>query len=548
MSVKFQPLKPIPPRTVAIAKAALGKDNIVMKLRDELGTLYQDSDFAELFSLEGQPGICPWRLAMVWVLQYLDNLSDRGAAEAVRTRIDWKYALSLELTDPGFDFSVLSEFRSRLIAGGAETKILNKLLERCQQKGFLKARGKQRSDSTHVLGAIRTLNRLELVGETLRGTLNALAIVAPDWLKGIVSPDWFDRYSLPIQEYRLPKGVEARQKYAETIGRDGMVLLDRIYDHPTSPPWLREIPAVEILRQTWVHQYDVDKGKLRWREAKNLPPAGTRFDSPYDPEARYGHKRSTTWTGYKVHLTETCEDNQVHLITNVETTQAHLADVNQTKPIHQSLADKELLPGQHLVDAGYVDSELLITSQSDYQVQLFGPVRPNSSWQAQTEGAYDLLKFKVNWKKKQVTCPQGKKSITWREKLDKWGNQGIQVRFSRQNCFSCPVRHLCVRSQQEPRTLRLRPQAQHQALRRLRRQQTTPEWKKRYHRRAGVEGTISQGVRAFGLRKARYLGLAKVHLQHILTATAMNLVRLFAWLSEVPLAGTRISRFAAIGS
>ena len=232
----------------------------------------------------------------------------------------------------------------------------------------------------------------------------------------------------------------------------------------------------------------------------------------------------------------------------METTQAHLADVDQTEPIHQSLADKELLPGQHLVDAGYVDSELLVTSQSDYQVQLFGPVRPNSSWQAQTEGAYDHTQFKVNWKKKQVTCPQGKKSITWRSNLDKWGNQGIQVRFSRQNCFSCPVRHLCVRSQQEPRALRLRPQAQHQALKRLRKQQTTPEWKKRYHRRAGVEGTISQGVRAFGLRKARYLGLAKVHLQHILTATAMNLVRLFAWLWEVPLAETRISRFAARGS
>ncbi len=548
MSVRFQPLKPIPPRTVEVAKAALGENNIVIKLRDELGILYRDSDFTKLFSHEGQPGICPWRLAMVCVLQYLDNLSDRGAAEAVRTRIDWKYALSLELTDPGFDFSVLSEFRSRLIEGGAERQLLNKLLEKCQQKGFLKGRGKQRTDSTHVLGAIRTLNRLELVGETLRATLNALAVVAPDWLKGIVSSDWLDRYSLPVQEYHLPKGSEARQKYAETIGNDGMVLLERIYDHPSSPTWLREIPAVEILRQTWVHQYYVDKGKLRWREAENLPPAGTRFNSPYDPEARYGHKRSTTWTGYKVHLTETCEDNQVHLITNVETTQAHLADVDQTEPIHQSLADKELLPRQHLVDAGYVDSELLVKSQSDYQVQLFGPVRPNSSWQAQTEGAYDLLRFKVNWKKKQVTCPEGKKSITWRENLDKWGNQGIQVRFSRQNCLSCPVRHLCVRSQQQPRTLRLRPQAQHDTLRRLRQQQTTPEWKQRYNRRAGVEGTISQGVRGFGLRKARYLGLAKVHLQHILTATAMNLVRLFTWISGVPLAGTRISRFAAIGS
>ena len=141
MCLRFQPLKAIPPQTVEVAKAALGKDNIIIKLRDELGTLSQDSDFAEVFSSEGQPGICPWRLAMVCVLQYLDNLSDRRAAEAVRTRIDWKYALSLELTDPGFDFSVLSEFRSRLIGGGLETKLLEQLLEKCKDKGFLKARG-----------------------------------------------------------------------------------------------------------------------------------------------------------------------------------------------------------------------------------------------------------------------------------------------------------------------------------------------------------------------------------------------------------------------
>ncbi len=356
MSVRFQPLKPIPPRTVAVAKAALGENNIVMKLRDELGTLYRDSDKSELFSHEGQPGISPWRLAMVCVLQYLDNLSDRGAAEAVRTRIDWKYALSLELTDPGFDFSGKSEFRSRLNAVGAETKILDLLLERCQQKGFLKARGKQRTDSTRVFAAIRLLNRLELVGETLRATLNALAVVAPDWLQTIVSPYWFDRYSLPIQEEHLPKGIEARQKYAQTIGRDGMVLLDKIYDDPGSPPWLREIPAVEILRQTWVHQYYVDKGQIRWREAENLPPAGTRFNSPYDPEARYGHKRSTTWVGYKVHLTETCDQQQVHLITNGSTTPAHVNDGSQTEIIHQSLSEKELLPIEHLVDAGYVES------------------------------------------------------------------------------------------------------------------------------------------------------------------------------------------------
>ena len=546
MSLRFQPLQSIPLMTIKVAKAALGDDNLIMKIRNELGTFYTDTDFAELFSDEGQPGICPWRLAMVCVLQYLDNLSDRGAAEAVRTRIDWKYALSLELTDSGFDFSVLSEFRSRLIAGGAERKLLDKLLERCEQKGFLQGRGKQRTDSTHVLGAIRTLNRLELVGETLTATLNALAIVAPDWLKTIVSPDWFDRYSRTVEEYNLPKGIEARRKYAETIGCDGMILLERIYDHPSSPPWLREIPAVEILRRTWVYQYYVNKRKIRWREATDLPPAGTRFNSPYDPEARYGHKRNTTWVGYKVHLTETCDEQQVHLITNVETTPAHLNDGSQTETIHQSLSEKELLPQEHLVDAGYVESVLLVSSDQAYSVQLNGPVRPNCSWQAQTEGGYDLSKFQVDWKQKQVICPQGKRNTIWIPAVDGWGNEGIRVRFRKKDCLACSQRKHCVRSLKEPRTLRLLPQLQQMALQKRRSEQQTEEWQKGYNRRAGIEGTISQGVRAYRLRKAHYLGLAKVHLQHILTATAINLVRLFAWISGVPLGETRISRFAAL--
>jgi transposase len=390
------------------------------------------------------------------------------------------------------------------------------------------------------------LNRLEFVGETLRATLNALAIVAPDWLKTIVSPDWFDRYSQSVQEYGLPQGIEARRIYAETIGRDGMVLLESIYDHPSSPPWLREIPAVEILRRTWVYQYYVNKGKLRWREATDLPPAGTRFNSPYDPEAHYGHKRNTTWVGYKVHLTETCDEQQVHLITNVETTPAHLNDGSQTERIHQSLSEKELLPIEHLVDAGYMESALLVSSEKAYSVQLNGPVRPNCSWQAQTEGGYDLSQFKVDWEQKQVICPQGKRNTIWRPEVDRWDNEGIRVRFRKKDCLACSQRKHCVRSLKEPRTLRLLPQVQQMALQKRREEQKNHEWQKNYNRRAGIEGTISQGVRAYRLRKARYLGLAKVHLQHILTATAINLVRLFAWISGVPLGETRTSRFAAL--
>ena len=167
--------------------------------------------FADLFPKRGQPGLPPWRLALVTVLQFAEDLADRQAADAVRGRIDWKYLLGLELTDPGFDHSVLCEFRSRLVAGGAEQRLLDALLEACQARGLIKARGRQRTDSTHVLAAIRTLNRLELVGETLRAALNELAIVAPDWLRGAAPAEWYERYARRVENGRLPRSAAERE-------------------------------------------------------------------------------------------------------------------------------------------------------------------------------------------------------------------------------------------------------------------------------------------------------------------------------------------------
>ncbi len=294
-------IKPIPPLTKEIAHKAFPKGNLYMTLRDELGTFYDDNDFAELYSSEGQPALHPGHLALICVMQYVANLSDRGAVEAVAARIDWKYALGMNLTEPAFDSSVLTLFRSRLLNGGKEKLILDKLLERCQQLQLIKAKGQARTDSTHILAAVRNLNRLEYVGETLRSALNALAVAHPDWLSNLVAADWFDRYSKPVSESRLPRGTDARNKYAETIGLDGMKILEAIYDDATTPQWLREIPAVETLRIAWIHQYWIDNGQLHWRSHKDLPPAGLRSNSPYDTEARYGNKRHTTWLGYKVH-------------------------------------------------------------------------------------------------------------------------------------------------------------------------------------------------------------------------------------------------------
>jgi len=543
-----QPNSSIPEETARVARAAFPKGNLYITMRDEIGTLYSDQDFEALFPKHGQPAFSPWRLALICVMQFVEELSDRQTAEGVRSRIDWKYALGLELNDPGFDFSVLCEFRARLIAGGTEQQLLDTLLKQFKERGWLKERGKQRTDSTHVLAAIRTLNRLEGVGETLRAVLNALATVAPDWLRSWVPDEWFDRYERAVDEYRLPKGIAARKEYAETIGRDGMQLLTILYDDETTPQWLRQIPVVDILRQTWIHQYYMDDDQVCWRTAADLPPAGNRFDSPYDPDARYGNKRSTTWTGYKIHITETCDVDEVHLITNVETTHAHLSDVAQTEPIHEALSAKALLPSEHIVDAGYVDGDLLISSKLDHEVDVIGPVRPNTSWQAKIPGGYDNSQFIIDWDAHTVTCPQGQTSTTWTPGDDQWGNAGINVKFSRPVCRACNFRSLCTRSKTDPRFIRLRPQAEHQAIQSIRQEQHTDEWKERYNTRAGVEGTLSQGIRAFGLRRTRYLGLAKSRLQHLLTAVGMNIVRMVAWLRGIPHAKTRTSRFAALAT
>lgn len=540
-------IKPIPSLTQEIARKAFPKGNIYMTMRDELGSFYDDEDFAELYSTEGQPALHPGSLALICVMQYIANLSDRGAVEAVAARIDWKYALGLELTASSFDSSVLSLFRSRLLNGEKEQLLLDKLLKRCQKLNLIKIKGKARTDSTHILASIRNLNRLEYVGETLRSALNTLAVAHPNWLSSVVTPDWFDRYSKPVEESRLPRGTEARNDYAAIIGQDGMKILEAIYNEKITPQWLREIPAIETLRIAWVHQYWINNGQLNWRSHKDLPPAGSRSNSPYDTEARYGNKRHTSWLGYKVHLTETCETRQVHLITNVHTTKAHLSDVDQTELIHQSLADKELLPSQHIVDAGYVDGALLVESKREHKIDLIGPVRDNVSWQSKNPQAYDLSKFKIDWKTHTVTCPQGIKSTKkWTFLLDQWGNKVIRVKFPRKACRECQFRHLCTRSKNEARELTLRHKEEHLAINRRRKRQETETWSKQYNQRAGVEGTISQGIRGFDLRSARYVGLDKVHLQHILTATAMNAVRLFAWFEGIPFAKTRVSSFAKL--
>ncbi len=545
MSYQSQGSTPIPDETSRIARVVFPAGTLAMDVRDDLAALYTDEDFVDLFAARGQVAECPWRLTVVTILQFLEGLTDRQAADAVRSRIDWKYLLGLELTDMGFHFTVLHAFRTRLIAGRAEMRLLTVMLERLQRDGLLKARGRQRTDSTHVLAAVRTMNRLEIVGETLRFALNRLATVAPDWLRAQVTPEWFARYSVRVENYRLPKADTERTALAATIGADGFHLLRAARD-PQAPVAVRTAPALDILRQVWVQQYYGPEEPVCWRASGNVPPAECLIHSPYDIEARYSIKRGMPWLGYKVHLTETCDEDTPHLITQVETTAATVQDDAVTARIQDDLAARGIVPAVHLVDAGYTTAGHLVTSRDEHGIDLVGPVAASAGWQARAGNGFDLDHFVLDWDNRTAICPQGKQSRPWEEGETPAGRQQIKVRFHAGDCRTCVCREACTRRKTEPRALTLLPRAEYEALLAARLRQETPIYKEVYARRAGIEGTLAQGIRVSDLRHSRYLGLARTHLQQIIIAVALNLLRTLAWLHDVPRAPTRVSRFAAL--
>jgi len=277
---------------------------------------------------------------------------------------------------------------------------------------------------------------------------------------------------------------------------------------------------IATLRQTWQRHYERATGEVpphghpavsgvRFKPNRALPPAAEGIESPSDGEARYRHKRDTSWTGSMVHVSDTCEPAAPHLLTHVHTTLATVHEAQCTEPIQQALIDKGVPPQDHLVDAAYISSELLVHSRDSQGIALRGPTRPSQGWQTQVEGAYTVEQFAVAWDQQQVRCPQGHLSVAWWEHGGGQGSRPIIGAFDKQTCGTCPVRPCCTRAKHTGRRLRLPPQDQYEALAAAQTWSASAEGQQLYQRRAGVEGTLSQGVRAFGLRRTRYGGLAK---------------------------------------
>ena len=547
MSLKPSLIEAVPSETIRVARAAFPKGTLYLSMRDELGSLFEDADFTTLYPRRGQPAFAPWRLALITVMQFLENLSDRQTADAVRSRIDWKYALSLELTDSGFDYSVLSAFRERLLDNGRQSLLFDRVIELLRDKKLLKERGKQRTDSTHVLAAIRVMNRLELVSETMRAALNELATAASLWLTAAAPPEWFMRYGARIEDVRLPRGGASREEFARQVGEDGFILLKVLSEQQ---PDLLKLDKIQTLEQVWQRHYTrSETGETGWRKNVDLPRAATAIESPYDTEARHSNKRGLSWTGYKVHLSETCDQNSPRLITNVHTTVATTQDVACTASIHQSLKRNNRLPSRHFVDAGYVDAELLVASTDKYDVELFGPTRHNPSWQTR-EGGYDSTQFQIDWDKQIATCPEGKQSVYWYEHQAggaRYPRSAVLIKFNAKDCRSCVSQTKCVRNKAgHARRLNPPPQAFYEASKNTRKLLSTENGRREYQNRAGIEGTLSQGVRRGSLRRSRYRGLQKTHLQEIAVATGINLLRAINFLNDQPIAKTRTSRFAKL--
>jgi len=428
---------------------------------------------------------------------------------------------------------------------------------------------------------VAALSRLELAGEGVRAALEGLAAAHPAWLEQrICVADFARRYGTPMTSWRPPLSQSRRDELAIAYARDGYALLETVYDR-SAPAWLRELPAVDVLRQVLLQNYtrtitggkEVIRRREKEPEGDGLPPGHARIASPYDTDARWGAKRDTFWLGYKLHITETCDDPPPctcrpdpaarqtaaggrdhdkgcaqlvfpNLITHVATTDATVTDNQMTGVIHDDLAEKNLAPGRHYLDSGYLSAALVVSALTTWGIALIGPLLADTSAQARAGNGYARADFAVDYDTRTVTCPQGRTSVSWTP-CAQHGKDAIVATFSASDCGPCPARPQCTTSGKNRRQLTVLPRDLAEAQAAARTAEKTIPFQADYARRAGVEGAMHQAA-SHGARRARYRGLPKTRLDHMYMAAALNLLRLEAFWTGTPLDRQRTSHLARL--
>jgi transposase len=573
-----RPLGPVPEDTRILGHALLDENNLYRKIGDEYAELVKDEDFASMYSKTGQPGYSPARLSIVIVLQAMEHLSDRVAVGMVRTRIDWKYALHLPLEDDGFDASVLSEFRSRLLSHQAERKFFDALLEKLKEKGMLKGRGLQRTDALTIVAAARELNRLEVVMETMRLAIVSLVECDHKWVKENLPTSLLETYSEWVESERLvrdkgPGGKAETERLLRQTGREGLDLLRRVKAE-TAPAELRQLEAIGTLEQVWKQQYlevEDEEGQslivLHTKESRQAGQVNRELIStPHDVEARYGEKRGKGSTGYKLHLTEMAGEDEPAIITDLDVVGGQHYDGAALEGIHGRLKERQLLPEEHLVDGGYVSGEAIAESASR-EVKLVGPVRGakqfteaseqvkavasekrNAELNPETRGeervagsgesgsersCLGVEQFHLDFERQVAICPAGNAANRWRleQRRDRGvggaGQAVIMIEWGQAKCRNCPKAPLSLLQPPRGRRVKISPHYPEIAARRA--QQQEGEFWRKYRRRAGIEATLSTVVRGHGGRRTPYRGQGKTRGHYLRVATAINLKRAIAW-------------------
>lgn len=519
MCLKIQLPWPMPEETGRIGRMLLKENDPYRLIGDQLFEKLNEEEFADLYSSEGKPGYSPVVLAFVSVFQFLERLADRQAAQALRMRLDWKYALHLPLEDAGFDFSVLSEFRDRLIEGQAEKRVFEKLVEQIRAMGLIKERGKQRSDSIAMLVKVRRLSRIEMVVETLRLAVVALVAADREWSEEVIPPSWEEKYGERFVRQRYSE--QEWKEYEANIGNDGAWLLKRLKDGG-APAELQDLPEVQVCSTVWAQQFREAQGQMVYQALKKYD-GHTQIQNPHDPEARYSRKRSFEWLGDKVQVTETEDEGYPHIITDMVGTGSNQTDYEELPLIQDRLIQRQCKPSEHYVDAGYMSGPNLAHSR-DLEIDLIGPLPEVVTPQDLLPDGITQAQFQMDPQKKIATCPQGHQARNPSLIVNT-----LKFHFPQKICAVCPLRARCCTGQ-TGRTVGMN--IHYDLVQTARTRQKTEAFKKDYHQhRSGVEGSLSALVRGHGMRVSRYIGQKKRNVQAIFTGCAANLKRTAHWLA-----------------
>ncbi|MEJ2736796.1 MAG: transposase [Anaerolineae bacterium] len=515
MSMQTSFATEIPEKTRRLVEPLLPADSVYRLVGNEIEQIVSDKDFADMYADDGRPAVNPVVLALVSVFQYCEKLPDRAAADAAVMRLDWKYALRQELTWTGFHFSDLCNFRKRLLEHEREWVVFEGVVSYLQERGYIKKRGKQRTDSTKIIGLVARLSRLELVWETIRVALGSLIEADASWVKKHLPISFVDTYGHRRWDFRLSK-TEIRQ-WMEEAGQEGYWFLDQVEAHGNDG--LRTFAEVEQLRRVLDEQFTRGEDG----ETAPRPPGQAKGDvitTPHDPEARYGKKGGQGWVGYKLQVTETA-DEESRFITDIEVVPAMRQDNQCLKDIQERLVEREIAPGKQYVDQAYMSGRHIAESL-DQGIDLRGYVREGNT--SKPEG-FRLRDFQIDIEQRQAICPVGKKQVKWaRAKPGVKNLIAYHVGFGRQ-CQSCPHYgpDLCT---DRPSGRHLGVNAYHDLIQARRQEASTEAFKEEMNIRAGVEGTVSELVRSHGARRSRFRGRKKNRLQALFVASAANLKRL----------------------